>query len=264
MSERLRERFRLGKAEGRPLVVGYVTAGFPERANTVPILLAMEAGGADVIELGVPFTDPLADGATIQHANDIALTQGVSLRDCFAFVADARSQGLQAPVIFMGYYNPILAHGEARACRDGAAAGIDGWIVIDLPPDEGPDFLVHCKANDLSFVPLVTPTSEEPRMDILAGAADGFLYCVSVTGSTGKGNIDTSTLPEFLARVRRHSDLPIVVGFGITRPEHVAAIGKIADGAAVGSSIISVVERAAKGERAAAVRAFVAEMSGRG
>lgn len=262
MSERLRERFRRAKAEGRPLFIGYITGGFPEPGDTVELLLAMEAGGAGVIEVGIPFTDPLADGATVQHANEVALSFGISLKDCFGYVAEARAKGLTAPVIFMGYYNPILAYGEARTCRDGAAAGIDGFIVVDLPPDEASNFLAECRANGLSFVPLVAPTTEESRVPLLAAAADAFLYCVSVTGTTGKGNVNVDALPEFLARVRRHTDLPLAVGFGITKPEHVVAIGKIAEGVAVGSSIVTTAERATPGQRAEAVRAFIAEMTG--
>ena len=136
MSERLREAFARAKAEGRTAFIPYVTAGYPSPADTVPILLAMEAGGADVLELGVPFTDPLADGATIQHANQIAIEHGVTLKDCFTLVREARLQGLDAPVLLMGYYNPILSLGEERAAAEAAAAGIDGFIVVDLPVEE--------------------------------------------------------------------------------------------------------------------------------
>ena len=133
MSKRLRDLFSSARAEGRTLFMPYVTGGYPRPEDTVPILLAMEAGGADVIEIGVPFTDPLADGATIQHANQVALEHGVTLGSCFEFVAEARRQGLRAPVLFMGYYNPILARGEARCVEDAARAGADGFIVVDLP-----------------------------------------------------------------------------------------------------------------------------------
>jgi tryptophan synthase alpha subunit len=263
MSQRLKDTFSRGKAEGRPLFVAYVTAGYRARADTVPIMLAMEEGGADVIELGVPFTDPLADGATIQAANQVALAQGITLADCFGFVREARAAGLKAPVLLMGYYNPVLAYGEARAAQDGNRAGADGFIVVDLPPDEAGSFIAECRANDMSFVPLVAPTTTEPRIEILDAAADAFLYCVSVTGTTGRGNVMVDSLPEFLARVRRHSTLPLAVGFGITTHEHVEAIGKIAEAAVVGSSFVTAVDRAPEGQRAAAVRDLVREMTGR-
>ncbi|MFN0148968.1 MAG: tryptophan synthase subunit alpha [Dehalococcoidia bacterium] len=262
MSRRLKDTFARGKAEGRALFIAYVTAGYKERADTVPVLLALEEGGADVIELGIPFSDPLADGATIQAANEVALAQGVSLADCFAFIREARTAGLRAPVVFMGYYNPILSYGEARAAREAAAAGVDAFIVVDLPPEEAGALIAACRANDVGFVPLVAPTTREARIDLLAAAADDFLYCVSVTGTTGKGNVAVEMLPAFLARVRRHTDLPLAVGFGITRPEHVAAVGKLAEAAVVGSSFITTIERAPAGGRAEAVRAFVREMTG--
>jgi tryptophan synthase alpha subunit len=263
MSERLRERFRQGKAAGQPLFVAYVTAGYPSPADAVPVLLALEAGGADVIEVGVPFTDPLADGATIQAANQVALAQGVSFAQCLAFVGEARRQGLRAPVILMGYYNPILAYGEAAAARDAARLGVDGFIVVDLPPDEASVFIAELRANSLSFVPLVAPTTEEPRMDLIAAAADAILYCVSVTGTTGKANVAVDTLPAFLGRVRKHTDLPLAVGFGVTNRGHVEAIGKMAEAVVVGSAIIGAIDARAGGTAAEAVRTYVEQMTGR-
>ncbi len=263
MPERLKERFSAAKAEGRALFVGYITAGFPERGDTVDILLGIEEGGADVIEIGVPFSDPLADGATIQAANQVALGQGITLRDCFDYVRDARAEGLQAPVLLMGYYNPILAYGEGRAARDAAEAGVDGFIIVDPPPDEAGSFLGTCRANGLSFVPLVAPTTTDERMAQVTAAGDGFVYCVSMTGTTGKGNVAVESLPGFLARVRKHTDLPLGVGFGITSREHVEAVGKIADAAIIGTAIIRAVEAAPRGARAEAVRAFVARVTGR-
>jgi len=263
MSTRLRERFQQGKAEGRSLFVAYVTAGYPTRADTVPILLEMQAGGADVIELGVPFTDPLADGATIQHANQVAIGQHVTLLDCFGFIREARARGLTVPVLFMGYYNPILAIGEARAAAEGAASGIDGFIVVDLPPDEAGSFLVECRARDLSFVPLVAPTTSDARIPLLAKAADAFLYIVSVTGTTGATSVAVDELPALLARVRAQTDLPLGVGFGISRREHVVAVGKVAEAAIVGSAIISAIDAAGAESPARRVREYVEHVTGR-
>lgn len=263
MSKRLQEVFNKARAEGRALFIPYVTGGYPLREDTVPILLAMEAGGADVIEIGVPFTDPLADGATIQHANHIAVASGITLHDCFGFVRDARAQGLKSPVLFMGYYNPVLALGEARTAMECAGSGGDGFIIVDLPPEEAGGFLAACRENEMSFVPLVSPTTSEDRVAKLAAVADAFIYCVSVTGTTGRGNVSPEALPDFLARVRRHTDLPLVVGFGVTTREHVIAIGAMAEGVAVGSAVIAVLDSAAPGQAAADGRAFVEKMTGR-
>jgi tryptophan synthase alpha subunit len=263
MSLKLRDLFARARDEHRPLFVAYVTGGYPTPDETVPILLAIEEGGADVIEIGVPFSDPLADGATIQHANQVAIEHGVSLRDCFAFVKGARSKGLQAPVVFMGYYNPILSLGEARSATEARIAGADGFIVVDLPPEEAGSFLAACKANDMSFIPLIAPTTRDARIEKIAGVADAFIYCVSVTGTTGKGNVDVDDLPLFLGRVREHTSLPLAVGFGITRREHVEAVGKVADAAVIGSAIIAAIDAAEIDRRAQRVREYVKDVSGR-
>ncbi|MGI8927146.1 MAG: tryptophan synthase subunit alpha [Tepidiformaceae bacterium] len=263
MSKRLRETFARGRAGGRPLFIPYITAGYPTREDTVPILLAMEAGGADVLEIGVPFTDPLADGATIQHANFVAVANGVTLETCFELVREARLEGLTVPLLLMGYYNPILAFGEDRAAAEARSAGVDGFIVVDLPPEEAASFISACRANGLAFVPLVAPTTSEQRMELLAKAADAFIYCVSVSGTTGQRTAMAEELPDFVARVRRHTSLPLAVGFGISTREHVAAVGRVADAAVVGSAIIAVVDAAKAERRAQSVREFVEDVTGR-
>jgi tryptophan synthase alpha subunit len=263
MSKRLQELFASAHAGGRKLFVPYVTAGYPRKEDTVPILLAMEAGGADVIEIGVPFTDPLADGATIQHANQVAIEQGVSLGDCFEFVREARAQGLKAPVLFMGYYNPILARGEARACAEAAAAGADGWIVVDLPPEEAGSFLAECRKTDMSFVPLVAPTTRNERIELVAKAADAFIYCVSMTGTTGAGQVNADDLTVFIERVRAHTDKPLGVGFGVNTRAQADSVRKVADAAIVGSAIIATIDAAEEHHRAQSVREFVENVSGR-
>lgn len=263
MSQRLRARFAAGRESHRALFIAYVTAGYPTRAETVPILLALEEGGADVIEIGVPFSDPMADGATIQHANQVALEQDVSYADCLDFVRTARARGLEAPVVFMGYYNPLLSYGEERAVADARAAGADGFIVVDLPPDEAGNFIAACRRHDMSFVPLVAPTTRDERIPLLAGAADAFLYAVSVLGTTGDKSVSTDELPAFLGRIRERSDLPLAVGFGISRREHVVAVGRVADAAVVGSAIIGAIDAADVEHRALRVREFVEDVTGR-
>ncbi len=263
MTNRFHEAFARAREEGRPAFLPYVTAGFPTREDTVPILLAMEAGGSDGIELGVPFTDPLADGATVQHANQVAVENGVTFAEVLGMVAEARSRGLTIPVALMGYFNPILAYGVERVAADAAAAGVDGFIVVDLTPEEGGEFIAGLRRSGLSFIPLVTPTTGEERMELLAGAGDSWLYCVSVTGTTGQRSELPPDLAEFIARVRKHTSLPLGVGFGISRREHVEAVGRIADAAVIGSAIIAVIDAAGDRSRADCVREFVEDVTGR-
>lgn len=263
MSQRLRDTFAKGKAEGRALFAPYVTAGYPGPEYTVDLLLAMEAAGGDMIELGMPFTDPLADGATIQHANEVAIAKGVHLDDCLRFVAEARSKGLEAPVILMGYYNPIFAMGDANAIRLAKEAGADGFIVVDLPPEEAGDFLAACKQHDMSYVPLAAPTTSDSRLDTLAAVADAFIYCVSVTGTTGSRTELPAELGDFMDRVRRHTELPLAVGFGISTRAHVEQVAKVADAAAVGSAIIAAIDAGDAPGCVERVRQYVESVSGR-
>lgn len=263
MSERLTRLFADARHSRRALFVAYVTAGYPTRKDTVPIVRALADGGADVIELGVPFSDPMADGTTVQHANEVALAGGITYADCLEIVRAVRAEGLETPIIFMGYYNPLLAYGERRAIADAAAAGADGFIVVDLPPEEGESFIAACRAHDMSFVPLVAQTSRDDRLPELAGAADAFLYCVSVLGTTGSKAVPTDILPSFLGRVRQVTPLPLGVGFGISTREHVAKVGTMADAAIIGSAIIGAIDAADAEHRALRVREFVEDVTGR-
>ena len=262
MSQRLKDTFARGKAEDRTLFMPYITGGYPESFETVPLLLALEAGGADIIELGVPFTDPVADGATIQHANEVAVANGTTFQDCLEFVHDARSRGLAAPVLLMGYYNPVLSYGDELAVADAATAGADGFIMVDMPPEEAGDFVAVCGRHDLSFVPLIAPTTGDNRMPLATSTADAFLYCVSVTGTTGQRDSLPPELGAFIERVRASSPLPIAIGFGISRREHVEAVGKLADAAIVGSAIIAAIDAAEPERRAERVREYVEGVTG--
>jgi tryptophan synthase alpha subunit len=262
MTERLRETFARARSGGKTVFAPYITAGYPRRSDTVPLLLALEAAGSDVIELGMPFTDPLADGATIQHANQVALEQEVHLEDCLAMVAEARAEGLQAPVVLMGYYNPVLAMGEERCVQRAREAGADGFIIVDLPPEEAGNFLAACKANDMSFVPLVAPTTADERIPKIAAVADSFLYCVSVAGTTGSRAELPVELGDFVARVRKASSLPLGVGFGISTRKHVEQVGSVADAAIVGSAIIAAIDAGDADGCVQRVREFVEELCG--
>lgn len=262
MSERLRARFAEAKGEGRAAFVAYVMAGFPEPDQTVPLLLGLEAGGADVIELGVPFTDPLADGATIQRANEVAVAAGVTFADCLGMVREARAQGLSAPLVLMGYDNPLLAYGEEQAAADAADAGADGFIVVDLPPDEAGAFRKACADHGVSFVPLIAPTTAESRMGEVASVADSFIYCVSVTGTTGGAAVPPE-VGELVATIRQHTDVPIAVGFGVSTEEQVARVGRVAEGVIVGSAIIAAIEGGSVEGCVDRVRAYVERVTGR-
>ena len=244
-------------------LVAYLTAGYPNPGETVDLLLAMQEGGADVLELGVPFTDPQADGTTIQRANEVALTHDVTLAACIDMVASARAKGLTVPVILMGYFNPFLNFGLEKLMDTAKKAGVDGFIVVDLPPEEGSSFVQKATQYGLSYVPLVSPTTTDERVAFLSSNAGSFLYCVSVTGVTGARGALPSDLKAFVERVRSHSNVPLAVGFGISTPEQVEEVSQLAEGVVVGSAIINAIDGAGNSaaERADALRNLLRGMS---
>lgn len=256
--EGVKKAFARAKAENRPALVTYTTAGYPTIAETPNVLLAMEAGGADVIELGTPFTDPIADGPTIQSANTIALKNGVTTTTCLDIVRDARRQGLKAPVMFMGYYNPLLAYGEERMLQDCKEAGVNGFIMVDLPPEEAVRFRGHCKSYGLSYIPLIAPATSEKRMKLLCGIADSFIYVVSRMGVTGATKSVAAHLPELLERVHKYSGgVPAAVGFGVSTREHFVEVGNVSEGVVIGSQIITTMKNAPEGKAAEAVEEYI-------
>lgn len=254
---RIAETFARLRAEGRVALMPYLTVGFPERESTAMLIPAMEAAGASLFELGVPFSDPLADGATIQRSAQRALANGVTLAHCLATVRTLREQGVQAPLLLMGYYNPLLRYGVARACQALAEAGGDGWIVPDMPPEEADELQSAAQANGLDLIMMVAPTTPDARIAQIAARATGFIYVVSLTGVTGARQSMAANLGPLLARVRLHTDLPLVVGFGISQPEHVAALAHIADGAIVGSALIAHLEQLAPEDLVPGAASFV-------
>ena len=237
-------RLRAAFAASRPAFIAFLTAGFPTLASTVPAMVAMQASGVDVIEVGVPFSDPLADGGTIARANHVALANGVTVSWVLDAVRGARAAGVTVPVVLMGYINPILSYGEERLARDAAAAGADGFIVVDLLPEDARSFVGHCGAHGLAFIPLVAPTSTDERLALIAPAATSFVYCVSVTGVTGARTELPPDLSAFLARVRAAMPLaPLAVGFGLSTRAHIDAVAALgADGVVVGSAIVKALE----------------------
>lgn len=231
-------------AAARPAFVAFVTAGYPTIDATVPIMKALQEGGADVIELGVPFSDPLADGAVIQKASNIAIKNGMSVTKVLDTVTAARAAGVTAPVVLMGYLNPLLAYGIDRLAKDAKTAGVNGFIIVDLPPEEAELVVVPAITRaGLSFIPLLTPTTAPERVASIAKVASSFIYCVSVTGVTGARGSISASIPDLIKMARTSTRLPLAVGFGISTPEQVRGIAAMGvDGVVVGSKIISELE----------------------
>ncbi|KAJ2486672.1 hypothetical protein EV174_000984 [Coemansia sp. RSA 2320] len=263
MAQRISNAFAKAAQEERPTFVAYITAGFPTPDQSVDILLELEKGGVDLVELGIPFTDPLADGPTIQEAHLAALSHGTDIDVCMAMVSEARARGLQIPVLFMGYYNPIMQYGERELVESCAQAGVDGYIVVDLPPEEAVSFRALCAEFGQSYIPLITPSTSKARIKRLANIADSFIYVVSRSGVTGASKTLDTHLSELLGRIQKHTDLPLAVGFGVSTHEHFADVGAMADGVVIGSQFITVMRNAEPGSAAAAARAYAEEVCGR-
>jgi tryptophan synthase alpha chain len=272
LASALDRAFARARAEGRICLIPYVMAGYPDAATSEALALGLARAGADVLELGVPFSDPLADGATIQHAGQVALQGGMTPAGVLEVAAAVHRQ-VATPLVVMGYYNPILAFGLEHFCEAAGLSGVSGLIVPDLPPEEAEPLLDAAHRAGMCLIFLVTPTSSSQRLSLLAAAARqqqrGFVYCVSLSGVTGARSELPAHLPEFLARVRAQIHLPLAVGFGISTPEHVAKLAEMADGAVIASKLIDTLERSPTGQgvgetiryfetlRAAATRAHV-------
>jgi len=243
------ETFARLKAQGRGALMPYLMVGYPEKDSLETLAPALEAAGADLFEIGVPFSDPLADGATIQRASEQALKNGVNVAFAIASVAKLRAIGVRVPLVMMGYYNPFLQYGLEAFARDAAAAGANGVIVPDLPPEEASEFQQILQSHNLDFIMFVAPTTPDARIRQIVSVASGFIYCVSLTGVTGARLSLWDGLPAFLKRVRSHTELPLVVGFGISTPEHVHTVSQVADGAIVASALINLMDKAEPAER---------------
>jgi tryptophan synthase alpha chain len=244
-TDRLAARFAACRAEDRAALVTFVTAGDPDLATSAEIFAALPAAGADIIEIGMPFTDPMADGAAIQAGNLRSLGGGTRLRDVLAMVTVFRATDAHTPLILMGYFNPILAYGPERFAKDAAAAGLDGTIVVDLPPEEADELVPHLGAHGLHLVRLATPTTDAARLPRVLGGASGFLYYVAVAGVTGANAATATDIAAAVARLKATTDLPIAVGFGVRTPEQAAAIAVHADAVVVGSALVDAIGAAA-------------------
>jgi tryptophan synthase alpha chain len=235
---RIAARFAKLKQEGRGALIPFLEAWDQDEATSMAILRGMPAAGADLIEIGVPFTDPMADGPTIQTAGKRALKAGATLARCLAMVEAFRTDDDATPVILMGYLNPVLSYGPARFCVDAAAAGVDGLIVVDLPSEEADLLAGHAAENRLDIIRLVAPTTDADRLPLVLNGSSGFVYYVSITGITGTRTASAEQLAQAIPLVRRATDLPIAVGFGVRTPEQAAAVVREADAAVVASALI--------------------------
>lgn len=249
--QRILAAFAAARAEGRAALMPYFTAGFPDLDTSEAVLRAIAAAGADMIELGIPFSDPLADGPIIQHASQIALDNGMSIEISLKLVQKLRILNVTLPLIVMSYTNPILSYGMERYIADATAAGIDGLIVPDLPPEEAASVEQACAAHDLALIYLAAPTSTPGRLAEIARRTSGFLYLVSLTGVTGERTQLPPDLADFVRRARSVAHTPLAVGFGISTPEQAQYVGRFADGAIVGSALVRAVAEATDPAQAA-------------
>ena len=255
---RIDAKFAALKAEGKKAFVSYIMAGDPDYATSLEVVKGLPAAGVDIIELGLPFTDPMADGATIQLAGQRALEGGMTLKKTLQMAAEFREGDDTTPIVLMGYYNPIYSHGVEAFLKDAKAAGIDGLIVVDLPPEEDSELCIPAQAAGLNFIRLATPTTDAKRLPKVLQNTSGFVYYVSVTGTTGAAAAEAVDVGPEVARIKASTDLPVIVGFGIRTPETSEAIARVADGAVVGSAIVSEI---ADGKSPAEVLAFVKSLA---
>jgi len=238
---RIAQTFEALRHRGEKALITFLTVGDPDLATSEQVIHALVEAGADLLELGFPFSDPMADGPTIQAASERALVSGTTLHGVLAMVARVR-QHTNVPIVLMGYYNPVFRYGAEAFARDAAAAGVDGLLLVDLPPEEAGELHPQLKAAGIDLITLLAPTTPEQRMISLAGQAEGFLYYVSMTGVTGTQKVDAVAIAATVNRVRRESPVPVAVGFGVSTPDDARAVAAFADAVVVGSALVKVIE----------------------
>ena len=248
LDTRIDRRFRALKEEGRGGLVTFMTAGDPDLETSAAILRGLPGAGADIIELGMPFSDPMADGPAIQLASQRALKAGMTLAKTLAMVADFRQGDDETPIVLMGYFNPIYVYGVEAFIKDALEAGVDGLIVVDLPPEEEKELCLPATAAGLNFIMLTAPTTDDQRLPVVLRNASGFVYYVSITGITGTASAALADIEAAVARLKSHTDLPRAVGFGIKTPEQAAEIAGAAEAAVVGSALVNVIAGNLDGE----------------
>ncbi len=267
MTTRIEDRFRALKEEGRPAFVTFVMAGDPDHETALEIARALPAAGADIIELGMPFSDPMADGPAIQKAGLRALQAGASLKKTLSLVRAFREGDQTTPIVLMGYFNPIYIYGVDAFVADALEAGVDGLIVVDLPPEMDDELCLPALDKGLNFIRLATPTTDDKRLPAVLKNTSGFVYYVSITGITGSAAPDADKVAAAVGRIKNHTDLPVCVGFGVTSADQAREIGKGADGVVVGSAIVKAIEQSLENGRAtdrtvSDVRDLVGEIAG--
>ena len=252
------------KAQGRQALIPYVTAGDPFADATPDIMWALAEGGADIIELGVPFSDPMADGPVIQKASERALARGIGSVQVLDMVRAFRTRNTSTPVVLMGYANPVerydQVHGAGSFIRDAAAAGVDGLLVVDYPPEECEDFAAQLRAHQMDLIFLLAPTSTDSRMAQVGRIASGYVYYVSLKGVTGAGNLDTAAVAQMIPRIRSHVSVPVGVGFGIRDAATARAVAQVSDAVVIGSRLIQILESQTRHNAPLAAQAFMAEI----
>lgn len=236
--ERINAVFAERKNKKQAAFMPYHAMGYPDRATTLEVIKALAESGADLFEIGLPHSDPLADGPTVQTATYTAIMNGTTVKDCLAMMRELREAGVDTPFCAMSYYNPLFSYGIDKFMEDAVAAGVDGLIVPDLPPEEAEEIVAACRAAGLATIFMIAPTSTEERIKLIARHATGFIYLVSVTGVTGARTELPTDLKDFVQRVRKHTDLPLAIGFGIGTREQAAAVAAFADGVIVGSAVV--------------------------
>lgn len=261
--DRIKEKFGAIRRERRPGLIVYLTTGFPDLEATLELVPALAAAGADAIELSIPFSDPLADGPVIQESTFHALRQGVTPDDCLDVVAQVRQRAPDTPLVLMTYYNPVFNYGLARFAQRLEECGVDGIIPVDLPGEEAGPLFAQCAPRKVHLVPLLAPTSTDENIRTAVSVSSGFIYCVSLTGITGARDRVSQRGLELLNRVRRHTSLPLTVGFGISRREHVETVCRQAQAAAVGSALIHLMLESPRDQVVARAGKLVAELAGK-
>src|SRR5437763_2524368 len=258
MTTRIDARFAQLAKEGRSAFVTFLMAGDPDPATSLEIIKALPKAGADVIEIGMPFTDPMADGPSIQAAGLRALKAGMTLKKTLELVRGFRKDDNITPIVLMGYYNPIYIYGVDKFLTDAKTAGIDGLIIVDLPPEEDDELCLPAMKAGLNFIRLATPTTDDKRLPAVLANTSGFVYYVSITGITGAASADSTAVSEAVARIKRHTTLPVCVGFGIRNPETAGAIAQIADGAVVGTALVDALHGSLDAEGRATAKTVAA------
>lgn len=263
MTTRIDSKFKALKAEGRPALVTYFMGGDPDYDTSLRIMKALPKAGSDVIELGMPFSDPMADGPTIQLAGQRSLKGGQTLVKTLQMARDFRADDNTTPIVMMGYYNPIYIYGVDRFLTDAIASGIDGLIIVDLPPEMDNELCIPALEAGVNFIRLATPTTDDKRLPKVLSNTSGFVYYVSMTGITGSAISNTGPVAEAVARIKQHTDLPVCIGFGVKTAEQAKVFGKAADGVVVGSAIVDAVAKSldANGDPVEAVAALVRELA---